>query len=95
MRGSGTLYAWITILAIVWIATLLWIIFTQVNVGHIIPWAEEQFDDLNLTDEAVTLDNLQNYWNYWPLLLVVGLTVYGIASSLKREPEGGYSGTWG
>lgn len=86
----GSVYSWVVILAMLWISTMLWIIFTQINVGHIFPWAEDEFDDLNLTTEKTTLTHLQNYWNYWPLVLAVGLTIFGIASSLKREPEQSY-----
>jgi len=90
MRGN--VYAWVVILGMLFFTIQIWIIFSQIYSGHFWPWAEDQFDELNMTTEKTTLTHLQNYWNYWPLVFIGGLTIYGIASSLKKEPESAYYG---
>ena len=89
MKRKGNVYAWTVILALGWITTLLWIIFTTITVEHIYPWASDHID--NAESQAV-LDRQVDYHNYWPLFLMAGLTVYGIVSSMKREPTDAYYG---
>ena len=85
MRGS--LYAWVVILAFGWITTFLWVIFTTITVEHIYPWASDKIVD---ADSQTVLDHQKDYHNYWPLIFMGGLTIFGIVSSLKREPTDAY-----
>lgn len=86
---KGQVYAWLVILALGWMATFLWIIFTTITVEHIYPWADAIIDDV---DAQAVLDHQKDYHNYWPILLMAGLTVFGIVSSVKREPQDAYYG---
>lgn len=87
---KGNVYAWTVILALGWITTILWIIFTTILVENIYPWADDQIDDP--ASQAV-LDRQIDYHNYWPLFLMAGLTIFGIVSSMKREPTDAYYST--
>lgn len=86
---KGNLYAWIVVLAVGWAATFLWIIFTVITVEHIYPWADAQIDDV---DAQAVLDRQIAYHNYWPMLLMAGLTMYAIVSSIKQQPTDNYYG---
>lgn len=79
---KGTVFAWILILVFGWITTFMWVIFTTITVEHVYPWAITQIND---TDARETLDNQIMYHNTWPILFMIGLTLYGILSSLKRD----------
>ena len=83
-KRKGTVFAWTVILALGWVTTFLWMIFTTITVENLYPWASSK---INNTDAQQVLDNQITYHNAWPLLFMGGLTVYGFASSLKREPS--------
>ena len=89
MKGTGVAYAWLLILVIGWVVTFMWIIFTTITVEHLYPWATTM---INNSESQEILDHQINYHNWWPILLMVGLTVFGIASSLKAEPTTQYYG---
>ncbi len=84
---KGNVYAWVVILTIGWVTTMLWIIFTTITVEHMYPWAKEH---INNTESRALLDRQMDYHNFWPLILMAGLTVYGFVSSMKKEPTEGY-----
>lgn len=86
-KMKGNLYAWVVVLAFGWIVTLLWTIFTTITVEHIVPWAEE---NINNTESTAFLERQIDYHNYWPLIFMGGLTIYGIASSVRHEPTDSY-----
>lgn len=86
-KKKGTVYAWAVILAMGWIVTILWIIFTTITVETFYPWASDRID--NAEAQAV-LDRQVDYHNFWPMFLMAGLTVYGLVSSAKREPTDAY-----
>jgi len=84
---KGSLGYWLILLAFGWITTILWIIFTTITVEHFYPWALTQ---INNTNSTAVLQHTVNYWNYWPLLLMFGLTLAAIIASTKREPGDAY-----
>ena len=86
---KGNVYAWAVILALGWVVTLIWTIFTVILVENVYPWASVQIVDA--ASQAV-LDRQMTYWNMWPMFLMAGLTVFGIVSSTKREPTDAYYG---
>lgn len=83
MKGSA--YAWIVVLLIIFVGSFLWIIFSEVLVPHVFPEAETQLS--GYTEATSILDNIKSVWNNWPLILIIGIIIYGIVSSLKREPD--------
>lgn len=64
-------------------ATLLWIIFADVLIEGLLPFGRENLNEsTNATD---TLDKIEIAWHWWPVVFIVGLFLWGIASAQKRE----------
>lgn len=91
MKGSA--YAWIVVLIMIFAGSFLWIIFSQVLVVNVFPDTIEMMEDANQTQSVEVAENIQNVWDYWPLILIGGLIIYGVVSSLKKEPDTYYG--WG
>lgn len=53
---------------------------------------------INATNSSVTADALNtidiigNVWKYWPILLILGLVIWGLIASQRQEPLYGYAG---
>jgi len=86
MRGQ--MYAWIVILVLVFVTGFLWIIFSEIYHEYLFPEFEEHLSSNNET--AITFTWIKNVWNYWPLILIFGLIIYGIVSALRKEPYSQY-----
>lgn len=88
MRGESAAFAWIVVLLFVFLITFLWIILSMIYVPYVFPFAEQSL--AGYSDATDMLTTLKNAWNYWPLLLLFGMGIYGIVSSIKRDPEQGW-----
>lgn len=86
---KGSIGVWAVVLAMGWIITILWIIFTTITVEHFYPWAQAHITN---EDSLAVLDRQIAFHNYWPILLMIGLSLYAIIRSVKREPTEGYVG---
>ena len=84
-------YIWLNILVGIFVISLFYMIFSQVLYVHIQPLILPQLQNLsapvNSTQVRATLDLIEFVWQYWPLILIFGLIIYGIVASQKREPD--------
>jgi hypothetical protein len=83
MKGSA--WAWVVVTALVFMVGFVWIVMSQVYVDKLFPFGDEAVSGhVNATN---TLTHVKNVWNYWPLITIFVLIIYGIARSLKKEPD--------
>lgn len=90
MKGGA--YNWLMILVLMFICGFLWIIMSQIYYGSVFPSFEEWGNSttVNTDDVNETYSYIRGSWEAWPIILIFGLIVYGIASSLKKEPGSVY-----
>jgi len=88
MKGESAAYAWVVVLLMCFIITFVWIILSMVYEPVLFPIADQQL--AGYTDALTILDQLKFAWRYWPVAMLVGMIIYGIVSSLRRDPESGY-----
>jgi len=84
---KGSMFAWVIITVLVFIVGFVWIMFSEILYEGVFP----AFDNLSTNNETSdTYEQIKDVWAYWPLLLIFGLVVYGIAQALRREPYSQY-----
>lgn len=83
---KGIAYVWLTILMSIFTISLVYIILDPIIQDKLIPLAQE--NDVN----ATTLSFITTAWNNFPIILIIGLILYGLAMAQKREPDSGYYG---
>lgn len=79
---NGQAAAFIIGLVVLFVVSLLWIIFSRVF-ETLFP-AMEQF--LVGSQFQNTYDLIIMAWNNWPLMILVGIGIYWIVNSQKQEP---------
>lgn len=90
MKGGA--YAWIMIITVVFIVGFLWILMSQIYYGSVFPEFEEWGNSttVNVDEVNATYGYIRSTWEAFPMILIFGLIVYGIASSLRKEPGSVY-----
>ncbi len=81
---------WIQILVALFVIGTVYIIFSWVLYGSPGLYTMVNASTINDTRAQSTLNILSITWQYWPLPFVVGLILWGIVSSQKREPDSYY-----
>lgn len=93
MKGVSAAYAWIIVLLFVFVISFLWIIFSQVMVPYVFPEAKAAL--AGYPDSLTVVDNIETMWNNWPLIALFLMVVFGLVSSLRRQPDTYSSGWYG
>lgn len=88
MKGESAAFAWVVVLLMCFLVTFVWIILSMVYEPVLFPMADNMLS--GYTGALTVLDQLKFSWRYWPVALIVGMLIYGIVSSMKRDPEAGY-----
>lgn len=84
-------YVWVTILVGLFVVGMVYMLFSyvlysdQVGLENIV-----NSSTWNNTQAQNTLTNINMAWRMWPLVFIVGLIMWGIVSSQRREPDYGY-----
>jgi len=84
---KGNLFVFMAALVVLFVVILMWITMAEPYVAHIFPHAE---NTLNNTSAYSTLQNLEIAWNYWPIVIVIGLLIWVGVRAQKKEPDTGY-----
>jgi len=87
-KRKGAMFVFLAALVILFVTTLLWIIFSQAYVPHLFPQAETHLEGHNASMETFGL--IKTAWNFWPLVMIVGMVIWVIVAAQKREPDTGY-----
>jgi len=85
---KGSVWTWTIVTLMVFIVGLVWILMSQVYVPHIFPEAETQLSEYNQTMD--TFNYITNVWDYWPIITIFLLILYGVVSTLRKEPNEQY-----
>ena len=84
---KGSLYVWFVVLAVIFVTGLIWTLMSQVYLINFFPVTETLLTDHNLTDAQSTLSTIEMIWNYWPLILIIGMLLWAFVSVQKKEPD--------
>lgn len=83
---KASVWAWFMITIAVFVIAILYMILTK----PIIAIQSATSDVLNDTDYASSYNRVITVWKYWPIVMLLGLIILGIITSLKKEPYTGY-----
>jgi len=87
-QRKGVAMVWLYILFSYFIIGVVYIIFSyvlyseDVGIGNII-----NTSTIDNEDAQSTLQTISTVWRWWPLPLIVGLFIFGIVQSQRREPD--------
>jgi len=88
---KGTAIIWLNILAGIFFVALVYIIWSQVIYVYIkpivVPAIENMNGTYNTTSALNTIALIDIVWQYWPLILIFGLILYGFVAAQRREPD--------
>lgn len=88
MRRKGVAGVWLMILVSIFVIGLVYIIFSYVlysdtvGLAHIV-----NTSTINNTDAQSTLAQINTVWRWWPAPFIIGLFIWGIVSSQRKEPD--------
>ena len=90
-KSKGVAVVWIVILVSIFVFVILYNLFSQVYVADVFPTTEEiiQNADINETYKQKVLEttsNVKQVWLYLPWVFIVGLIIYGLVASQRKEP---------
>jgi len=81
MRGA--FYTWMVILVSMFIIAIVYAIMSPILNDYFFPMCSE----VNNTNITSVCDTIQTSWNYFPLIVIFGLMLYGFVRAQKREPD--------
>ncbi|HLD78167.1 MAG TPA: hypothetical protein VJB16_04005 [archaeon] len=84
MRGrKGVAFVWLTALVIIFTIGL---IYTTMTEPYETVW-NYTHDRINDTAYEATFTQLRTLWRYWPILTTVGIMLWAVLSSMRRDPN--------
>lgn len=93
---KGVVYVYMVILLIMFVMIFLYIIFSYplaLTTSMIVPIINNTPDSAVKTNALEQITNIGLVWKYWPILLIVGIVLWGLIASQKKEPMyEGYGG---
>ena len=85
---KGVAVVWIYILISLFVIAFVYIIFSVILYSDTYGVATlVNVSTVNNTQAQSTISTINTVWRWWPLPLMVGLILWGIVSSQKREPD--------
>lgn len=88
---KGTVIVWLQVLFGIFIIGAVYIIFSYVLYSDVAGIANiVNTSTINSTQAQSTISIVSTVWRWWPLPLIVGLIIYGIVASQRREPDSYY-----
>lgn len=88
---KGTVIVWLQVLFGIFIIGGVYIIFSYVLYSDVAGIANiVNTSTINSTQAQSTISIVSTVWRWWPLPLIVGLIIYGIVASQRREPDSYY-----
>ena len=81
MNNKGVMYAWITILASIFVVSIIYIIFDNM--------IEVTFYDKAIEFGVSTsiLDTLTMAWRAFPIIFILGMFLYGLVRAQRQEGD--------
>lgn len=98
-KGYGTGFVWVFGLVSIFGLGLMYIVFNQVFVAHLVPIVKGMVNDSTITpliDNATRLeifagiDKYMDFFHAMPYILFFVIIIYMIVTGLKKEREGQY-----
>jgi hypothetical protein len=86
-------FTWLEILSAIFVISLFYILWSYVLYGNVKAMIMPKINaldcsgTLNCTQMLNTINVIDMVWQYWPLILIFGLIVYGFVSSMRRDPN--------
>lgn len=82
-KGQGNLVVWIFALIFLFMISLVYIIMTQPFI-KIRDMFEPNFTG---TEFEATFDKINTFWIVWPILVIVGVFIWAILSTMQQRPN--------
>ena len=86
-KRKGAVYVWFVIFVLIGVMMVVWTSFSQAFIPDLIPTVNET---LNSTRTSQVLSAITNMWNFFPLVFIFALFIWGVMASQKREYDTGY-----
>jgi hypothetical protein len=89
MGNHGVAIIWVEILLAIGVVSMVYIIFSYIiySTNGIANLVNTSSEVINNTRAQSTLNIINIVWQYWPLIFIVGLIMYGFVASQRREPD--------
>lgn len=87
MNSKGIIYVWIIVLLAIFGVTFLWFILNE-PILNIWSWFTGTTWYQNHTTVKNVADLMYNVWNWFPILLILGLLIYAYVRSHTPEDYG-------
>jgi hypothetical protein len=96
LSRKGQAFVWLEILAAIFVVGLFYVVWSWVLYGQVKALIMPQINTLNsstlnTTGMQSTINIIDIVWQYWPLIIIFGLILYGIVAAQKREPHEYYA----
>lgn len=86
LNKKGSAFVWLIVMFSIFALGLVYMLLSQ----PIRVIQDATNETLNDPDYAQSYNTTILAWKYAPILIIIGLIIWGIISSLKREPFSGY-----
>ena len=91
MRNKGVAVVWIVVLVAIFVFVMLYNLFSQVYIADIFPTLEETIQNASINETykqkvLETSSNVKQVWLYLPWVFIVGLIIYALVASQRKEP---------
>ena len=91
MRNKGVAVVWIVVLVAIFVFVMLYNLFSQVYIVDIFPTLEETIQNASINETykqkvLETTSNVKQVWLYLPWVFIVGLIIYALVASQRKEP---------
>jgi hypothetical protein len=87
MNKKGNAFAWITALGTLFIVAIIFLLLTNPM--------NQIFDATNYTGWNANYQNtrsiLQTVWTWWPAFVLLGVALFVLVQTLRRDTYGGYT----
>lgn len=96
MGKKGVFWIWLQALVTIGIISIIYLIFNQILYSSqgIYPIVNTSMysSNINTTAAITSMEKVKAIFDYWPVLLIIGVLIWAFARSQKEEYETGYRG---
>lgn len=87
-KRKGIITVWMEILIGLFVIALVYLVFSEVIYVYLRPTVITALGNATNTTQALnTISIIDMAWQYWPLILIGGLFLFGIVAAQRREPN--------
>lgn len=82
-KKRGQAFVWVFALAFLFMVGLIYIVMTKpfILVHDLLT------PNLTGTEFEPTIDKIVTFWRVWPILVIVGIILWALLSSMRRDPN--------